>query len=145
MMDERDLIILNALRMDSKVSTRSLARKVNLPVSTVYRRIKKMEEDGVITGYHAQVDFEKVGRPIGVMVLIDVAEGKEYAPMKEIKTALKKHGEINELLTVHGMDFDLVAKVRLDSLKSVTPFLERVRNIEGLEDVSCAIISQELV
>ena len=145
MVDERDLIILSALRKDSKMSSRKLAKLVGLPTSTVYRCVRRMERDGIITGYHVAVDFEKIGKPVGVMIFVNVAEGKEYIPIAKIRQALKKHGEIMELLTVHGSEFDLVAKVRLDSLKSLTPFLERVRNIEGLEDVSCSIISQELI
>jgi DNA-binding Lrp family transcriptional regulator len=144
MLNEKDLIILNELRKDSKISSRSLAKRVGLPISTVYRRVKNMEEKGIITGYHASVDFEKIGKPVGVLILINLAEGKEFIPIDEIRNHLQKSGEIMDLMTLHGGSFDLMAKVRLSDLDSITPFLEKIRNIEGIEEVSCTIISQEL-
>lgn len=145
MIDERNLIILNELRKNSKASSRSLAKKVGLPISTVYRRIKDMEKKGIITGYHASVDFEKVGKPVGALILINVAEGKDYIPIDKIKEELKNAGEIIEILTLEGGNIDVIAKVRLSSLKTLNPFLETIRSIEGIEEVSCAIICEESI
>jgi len=144
-MDEKDMIILAQLRKNAKLSSRALAKRVGLPISTVYRRIRKMEDAGVITGYHAEVDFDKIGKPVGILVMINLAEGREFIPIDKIKQELRRMGEILELMTVHGGNFDLLARVRLASLKTITPFLERVRNIEGIEEVSCVLVSEKLV
>ncbi len=143
--DEKDMIILAQLRKNAKLSSRALAKRVGLPISTVYRRIRKMEDAGVITGYHVEVDFDKVGKPVGILVMINLAEGREFIPIDKIKQELRRMGEILELMTVHGGNFDLLARVRLASLKTITPFLERVRNIEGIEEVSCVLVSEKLV
>ena len=144
MIDERDLIILNELRKNAKISSRSLAKKVGLPVSTVYRRIKNLEQRGIIKGYHAEINFEKVGKPIASLVFINLAEGRDYMPIEKIKEELKQIGEIIEILTLQGGSFDLIAKVRLSDLKTLTPFMERIRQIEGIEEVSCSIINEEM-
>ena len=89
-------------------------------------------------------DFKKIGKPVGVLILLNLTEGREYIPIDKVRQELKNIGEILEILTVHGGDFNLIAKVRLADLNTVTPFLENIRNIEGIEEVSCAIISQDL-
>jgi Lrp/AsnC family leucine-responsive transcriptional regulator len=144
MVSERDIIILNELRRNAKLSSRSLAKKVGLPISTVYRRIKEMEENGIIKGYHAIVDFDKVGKPVGVLLLINLAEGREFIPIGQIKEELRKKGDLLQVLTVHGGEIDMIARVRLKSLNEITPFLEKIRDIEGIEEISCLIETEEL-
>jgi len=144
MLDERDLIILNELRKNAKLSSHSLAKKVGLPISTVHRRIKRMEKEGIIKGYYASVDFEKIGKPIEALILINLAEGKEYIPLDQIKKELKNIGEIMEILTLQGGNVDIIAKVRLPNLKNLSSFLETIRSLEGIEEVSCSIVAEEL-
>ncbi|MEM5834868.1 MAG: Lrp/AsnC family transcriptional regulator [Candidatus Aenigmatarchaeota archaeon] len=144
MIDERDLIILNELRKNARLSSRALAKKVGLPISTVHRRIKRMEKEGIIKGYYAAIDFEKIGKPIEALILINLAEGREYIPLEQIKKELKGIGEIMEILVLQGGNIDLITKVRLPNLKNLSSFLENIRKLEGIEEVSCSIVAEEL-
>ena len=60
-LDETDVKLLKALQKDAKVSTKELCDEVNLSKSPVYERIRRLENDGVITSYTALVDNKKVG------------------------------------------------------------------------------------
>ena len=58
-MDEKDELILQALEKNAKLSSRNIAEKIGLPISTVHRRIRKLEQDGVIKSFRAIIDYEK--------------------------------------------------------------------------------------
>ena len=76
---------------------------LDIPISTVHRRIKRLEDDGVIRGYKALIDYEKTGRPISALLLIDLAEvipGKGHIPKKNIIDTLKKIVEVEEIVEV---------------------------------------------
>jgi DNA-binding Lrp family transcriptional regulator len=103
-----------------------------------------MEKEGIIKGYYASIDFEKIGKPIEALILINLAEGKEYIPLEQIKKELKNLGEIMEILTLQGGNVDIIAKVRLPNLKNLSSFLETIRSLEGIEEVSCSIVAEEL-
>ena len=56
-MDERDEAIIKILERSAKLSSRAIAKRVGLPISTVHRRIKKMEQEGLISGYKALINY----------------------------------------------------------------------------------------
>ena len=95
MIDKRDKIIINTLRKNAKVSIRRLAKRTNLPQSTIHRRLKILEKEGVIKGYKLLLDWDKVGRPVGILVFIDVIPEKRplqkpYIPLKKVEEKLEK-------------------------------------------------------
>lgn len=147
-MDEKDEAIIRILERSAKLSSRNIAKRVGLPISTVHRRIKKMEREGVITGYKALIDYEKTERPVSTFVCINLAEmipGKGHIPKKEIVEKLERFHEVGEIVDVQAANFDLVIKARLASLKELSAFAEDLRSIEGIEEVSVAIITEETV
>jgi DNA-binding Lrp family transcriptional regulator len=107
-----------------------------------------LEQDGVITGYKALVDYEKTSRPIGALLLINLAEvipGRGHVPKTEIVGRLRGFEEIEEVTDVQAADFDLIVKARLESLKRLSALIEEVRSIEGIEEISSAVITEEIV
>jgi len=146
-MDEKDKSILQLLERDARLSSRAVAARVRLPISTVYRRIRRMEQDGVIKGYRAFLDYEKTEWPIGAFFFINIEEithGRGHIPKEEIIRGLKKFREIRELSDVQGGSFDLIVKARFGSLRELSAFTEELRSIEGIEELSTVIITQEL-
>jgi DNA-binding Lrp family transcriptional regulator len=144
--DQKDLILLNELKKNAKCSSRSLAKRVNLPISTVHRRIKKLESLGIIKGYTIKIDEEKIGKPTTILALINLEEvipARGHVAMERVKEEMRKLGEIEEILTVQGWNFDIIAKARLTSTKESVRFLEKLRNIEGIEEVSSIVVSEE--
>jgi len=121
---------------------------VGLPISTVHRRIRKLEQDGVIKGYRAIIEYEKTKRPISAYLFVNVAEttpNKGHIPKAKIIDEIKKHSEVHELADVQGAKFDLVAKARFRSLKELSAFIEKLRAIEGIEELFSAIITEEIL
>ena len=145
-MDEKDAAIIKFLARMSGLSSRTVSKMLGLPISTVHRRIKKLEKDGIIMGYKALVNFEKTAWPIGALIQINLAEaapGRGTIPKIVILQTLENFEEIEEIIDVQAANFDLIAKARFESLRKLSEFIENLRQIEGIEETSAAIITEE--
>ena len=147
-MDVKDESILKIVGRRSGMSSRRLSTMLNIPISTVHRRIKKFEDENVITGYKALIDYQKTPWPIGALLLVDLMEvipGKGHIPKKDIINTLSGFREIEEIIDVQAADFDLVIKARFRTLKLLSSFIETLRDIEGIEETKSAVITDETI
>ena len=147
-MDKKNEAIVRVLSRKAGFSSRVLSKMLRIPISTVHRRIKKLEHDGVIRSYKALIDFEKTPWPIGALLMVNLAEvipGKGHIPKKDIIESLSRFNEIEEIIEVHATVFDLIIKARFESLREQSDFVEELRNIEGIEELSSAIIIEEKI
>lgn len=147
-MDEKDEAIIRVLERKAGLSSRSLSKIVGLPISTAHRRVKKLEQEGVIRGYKALINYEKTHRPICALLLINLGEHipeKGHIPKKNIIDALRKFEEIEEITEVQASHFDVLIKARLQTLKKLSAFIEEIRSVEGIEGSSSAIVIEETV
>ena len=69
-MDSTDKRILRVLQQNAKITTKELAAELNLTVTPTYERIRKLEKEGYIVGYHADLDRNKLG--LGLMAFCNV-------------------------------------------------------------------------
>ena len=145
-MNKKDFQLIRVLEKEGKLSSRGLAMKTMLPISTVHRRVRNLQKQGVIKGYRAIIDYEKTDKPIPVLVFINVSEAnkkEKYAPVEQVKEHLKAISDIYELFDIQGGQWDLVAKARLEKLKDANQLTARIRQIQGVEEVSSTIITEE--
>jgi Lrp/AsnC family leucine-responsive transcriptional regulator len=147
-MDGKNKAIIQILRRKAGLSSRALSKMLKIPISTVHRRIKKLEREGIIEGYKAIIKFEKTAWPIGALLMVNLAEvipGKGHIPKKDILRSLSRFTEIEEIIEVQAAYFDLILKARFESLKNQSNFVEELRCIEGIEEISSAIIIEEKI
>lgn len=147
-MDEKDESIIRVLGRRSGMPHRTLSRMLSIPLSTVHRRVKRFEQEGLIYGYRALIDYEKTPWPIGALLLINLSEvvpGKGHIPKKTIIETLQNFIQIEEIIEVQAVGFDLVVKSRFRSLRRLAEFIEGLRGIEGIEETTSAIITEEKV
>lgn len=110
-LDEFDLKILAILQRDNAVPQREIGAAVNLSAPAVQRRIKRMEESGVIAANVAVVDPEKVGRPITIVVEVEVAS-EQIELLDAAKASFAAAPEVQQCYYVTGeADFVLVVTV----------------------------------
>ncbi|RLI14153.1 AsnC family transcriptional regulator [Candidatus Bathyarchaeota archaeon] len=83
-LDETDVKILKTLMTDARLSSRQIATKCGVSIGTVLSRIKKMERNGIITGYSAVVNHEKLGYELTVVTEITVSKGRLLEMENEI-------------------------------------------------------------
>ena len=147
-MDKKNEAIIRILSREAGLSSRALSKMLKIPISTVHRRVKKLEHEGVIQGYKAIIDFEKTSSPIGALLMVNLAEvipGKGHIPKKEVMRSLSRFNEIEEIIEVQAADFDLIVKARFASLRDQSDFVEQLRCIDGIEEIASAIIIEEKI
>ncbi len=145
-MDKTDEAIIRILERKAKLSSRTLSDMLHIPISTVHRRIQKLEHSGIITGYKALINYEKTNRPISALILIEFAEiGDEttHIPKRNVLTHLRRLSVVEEITEVQAADFDAIIKGRFESLRNLSEFVEELRNVKGIEEASSAIITDE--
>ncbi len=113
-MDAVDRSILAALQDDARISYAELGRQVGLTPPAVAERVRRLENAGVIAGYHAQIDLKKAGR--GIVAFIRLTSPPELAPQLERMAAATP--EVLEFHRVTGTE-GFVAKVGVTSVEEL--------------------------
>ncbi|HIJ98073.1 TPA: Lrp/AsnC family transcriptional regulator [archaeon] len=126
--DKKDRSILMALQEDAKQSSRDLSKKLDLPATTIHERIRKMEKDGIIKGYHVAIDYEKAEMPSTAIVLIKrtpiIKSGKKII-YRKIADLIAKLPEIQEVHTLSG-EFDMMLKIRGRNERDIGNFVSDI-------------------
>jgi len=136
-LDERDLEILRLLQENGKVSAREMSRRVGSPITTVYSRIKRLEESGVIRGYSAVLDAVKLGRPTTAFIFASITYrtpgAEEPLDQRRIAREVARFPEVQEVHIIAG-DWDILIKVKARDVGSVGRFVvDRLRTVRGIE------------
>ncbi|MCD6380928.1 MAG: Lrp/AsnC family transcriptional regulator [Candidatus Asgardarchaeia archaeon] len=137
MLDEKDLAILRELMRDARQTTKSISRKLGIPRSTIYERIKRMVKNGVIKGFTAIPDFGKLGLPITAFVLVSFLPNPEISQTELAKRISMLDG-VYEVHIVSG-EWDLLLKVRGRSMEEIGELvIEKLRKMRGVgRTVTC--------
>jgi DNA-binding Lrp family transcriptional regulator len=83
-LDETDVKILEILMLDARLSSRQIAKRCGVSIGTVLSRIKKLEKEGIITGYSSMLDHEKLGYELTVVSEVTVSKGRLLEMENEI-------------------------------------------------------------
>jgi len=110
-LDRFDMKILGILQMQGRISMTELAEQIGLSTSPCSERVKRMERDGVITGYEARVSPAALGRSLLVFVEITLA-AKSDDVFDKVRNELLHVPEVQECHLVSG-SFDYLVKARL--------------------------------
>jgi DNA-binding Lrp family transcriptional regulator len=78
-MNELDRKILAELQLDGRLSVTDLAARIGLSLSPCHRRVRAMEQSGVIRGYRADLDPSSIGLDFGALVFVTLREGDRHA------------------------------------------------------------------
>ena len=120
-LDRIDLNILDRLQSDGRATSVELADVAGLSASPAHRRQKLLEEGGVITGYVALLDQEKVGLPVSVFVNVEL-DGQTEDHLHAFEAAIRECPEIMECYVMTGSS-DYLLRVVAADLQSYEAFL----------------------
>lgn len=120
-LDDLDWRILDELQADARLSFKELGRRVNLSPPAVAERVRRLEESGVISGYHARVDPHRAGYPIAAFVELRC----ELAKCLLKTSRAEDYPEVVEIHKLSG-DHCSMLKVRAVSLEHFEGLLERL-------------------
>jgi Lrp/AsnC family leucine-responsive transcriptional regulator len=133
-LDIIDRKILSVLQANGRITMAELAGKVGLSVSPCHRRVKLLEERGVITRYIARIDQKSVGLHVSVFISIKLARQKEE-DLDRFARAISKWDEVLECYLMTG-NRDYLLRVVAADLSSYEAFLKnKLTRLDGIASI----------
>ncbi|MFE9749568.1 Lrp/AsnC family transcriptional regulator [Saccharothrix saharensis] len=141
-LDDTDRAMLRALVADGRQTVRALAKVVGLSEPSVRDRLQRLERDGVIEGYHAELAPTEVEAGTAAFVAL------RFDPSKQAKDAMNKaltHEPcVLEVHEVAGEDCYLV-KVRVSSTEALADTLDRIRAMPSVHSTNTTIVLRTIL
>ena len=120
-LDDIDKKLINTLQIDSKITTKKLATDLNLSVTAIYERIKKLEKKGVVKKYIAIIDKEKIKRDFVVFCQVKLVQ-HHHQYIEKFEKEVLQFNEVLECYNISG-DYDYLLKVVVENMKSYRNFI----------------------
>ena len=133
-MDEMDLRILRILQDDSRLSISQIGRRVGLSPSPCWKRINRMEKEGIIKGQTATLDAQRLG--LGLIVFVSIKTGEHSSEwLKNFSKTVVEMPEVIEFYRMAG-DVDYMLKVLVRDMGAFDNFYKRLIGNNVLSDVT---------
>ena len=141
--DEKDRKILEVLKEHADYTTRQIAKKVFLPITTVHHRIKKLKKEKIIKEFTVKLDYAKLDQGFLAYILISV----DLALLKEKNKS--QYDVVMELRKFHFMEkadivsggMDIIALVRVKDVQEFDKvLLGKIQRIEGINNTQSLIV-----
>lgn len=130
--DKIDLKILRILQENSKITNLDLSKKIGLSPAPTLERVKKLEQTGVISSYHAVVNANAIGLNVKTFVLVNLAWQKENA-LENFITKLNEIDEVTECYIITG-EADFLLKVVCKDIPAYEQLLfKKLSQLEEIE------------
>lgn len=138
--DRYDQLLLDILQRQGRISNQDLAEAVSLSPSPTLRRVKQMEENGVIDGYVALLNARKLG--LTLMAFISISMDK-HTPERfsTLEQTLASYAEVLECHLITGQSADYLLKVIVKDMDAYQQFLlQKLTRIEGVTGVHTSFV-----
>jgi DNA-binding Lrp family transcriptional regulator len=134
-LDETDVKILKALTLDARLSSRQIAKQCGVSIGTVLSRIKRMENEGIIRGYSALLDHEKLGYELTVVSEITVSKGR----LLEVENEIARLPNVCCVYDVTGL-IDAVIIAKFHNREELGKFTKRLLAIPYVERTNTHVV-----
>lgn len=142
-LDRKDRAVLKALQRDSRLTMQQLASLTGMSSSACWRRVKRLEEAGVIDRYAAILNPRKAGFSLTSMTLVSLARHEE----KNVETFVKevaRHPEVLECFATSG-EADFHLRVVVEDMEAYNRFLDEfIFKLPGVSQVRSNIVLKEI-
>ena len=134
--DEIDAKILRLLQGNGRMKRNAIAEEVGLSVPSVSERMRKLEERGVITGYHAVVDAKRLHVDITAFIRVTVDSSDAYPDF------VKRAAKLDEVLEVHSItgEGSHILKIRTRNTTTLEQLLSRLQSWPKVRGTSTSIV-----
>lgn len=142
-LDRIDRNILTVLQRYGRISNVELARQVGLSASPCLERVRRLETQGYISGYHATLNSEKLGA--AMLVFVEITLTKTSVDIfAEFSSAVQEHEDIQECHLVSG-DFDFLLKARVADMSSYRKLLgDTLLRLPGVSESRTYVVMEEV-
>lgn len=141
-LDRTDLEILRIMYAKGRISMVELAKQVHLTTSPCSDRVKRLEKEGFINGYHAELNAEKLGLDVQVFIHIRLDQSS-FSIFDKFAKAVDLMPEIEEHYSLSG-DFDAMIKVRVKDMKAYQIFMSsKLGQLPGVIQTRSEVVIQQ--
>ena len=144
-LDRYDRQILDVLQQDGRISNQDLADRIGLSPSPCLRRVRTLEEAGLITGYRAFLDAKKLG--LSLMALIGISMD-QHTPERfaNLESSIAEIPEVLECLLITGQQSDYQLKVVVRDMDAYQDLLlNKITRITGVTGVHTSFVLRKVV
>lgn len=143
-LDHIDRQILVLLQQDARMSITDIAEAVHLSATPCARRIKRLEETGIITGYHTEVDPQKLGYSLSIFIAVSM-DRHTAERFSQFENKIQSFDEVVSCSIVTGRSEDYLLKVVVRDMAHYEEFLlHRLNRIEGVSQVHTSFELREV-
>lgn len=128
LLDDLDVAILRRLNQDARKSFRDIARELEVSISTVSNRVKRLESEGIVLGYAPLLDEKKLGYDVLAVIGIRISKGK----LLEVQRKIAREDKVVEVYDVTG-EYDSVIIVRFRNTKELDAFIKKLVAMDNVE------------
>ena len=142
-LDATDLRILRLLQLNSKLTNKEIAEQVSLSITPVYERIKRLEDNGFIRFYRAELDRHLLGFEMIAFCNVSLKEhNKNY--LDEFEKSVEKLPEVVECYHIAGM-FDYLLKVVITDMPAYHRFIiDKLATLDNIGNVQSMFVMKEI-
>lgn len=138
-LDDVDVKLLSLLQDDGRMTNADLARRVGLSPPSVLQRVRKLEENGLVSKYTAILDAAKMGYSLRVMAMVSLSLHQEK-PIEGFQKAVKEIPAVLEVLHVSG-DFDFLLKIVVRDMADYERLVrEQLSTIPGVGKIQSSFV-----
>ncbi|MEA2553866.1 MAG: hypothetical protein QOJ65_2042 [Fimbriimonadaceae bacterium] len=138
-LDEKDAQILSILQADGRITNAELAKRVSLSPPSALQRVRALEKAGLIRGYVALLDPDRLGLRLTALVMVRLSLHQER-PIEQFRKSVNEIPEIMECYHVSG-EFDFLLKVVVKDIRAYEQLVrEKITKIKGLQQINTAFV-----
>ena len=134
-MDTTDRAIIDELRRDARIANVELAERVSLSPSACLRRVRALEQSGVIRGYHAEIDPDALGRAFEIEVMIELTQ-KDRATVEAFERRIVAMDPVIECRRMFGLPDYLIRVAVADTAAYEAFYMNDLAELPGIGRVS---------
>jgi DNA-binding Lrp family transcriptional regulator len=141
-LDKKDLAILALMQKNCRMPVREIAKKIGSPITTVFAKIKRMEQQKIIKEYKAILDSKKLNLNTTAFILASFSYRNGETPLSQrvIAEQIAKFPEVQEVHIISG-DWDILIKVRGKDVDAIGNFVvDKLRTVKGIEKTLTCLV-----
>ena len=142
-MDALDMQIITNIEKEGRISHEELSKRLNLSRPAIHNRVTKLEEQGIITGYKATIDWSKLGFTTYALISLRVRTSDYDKLLEELKNLLVPDLVIEECHIVTGT-WCIIMKVRCYTPMGLKAIQDELHKIECIRETSTSLILSSL-
>ncbi|MDU1954852.1 MAG: Lrp/AsnC family transcriptional regulator [Peptoniphilus lacydonensis] len=140
--DKVDLKILSILKSNGKKSHQDISGKLNFSRPAINKRVSKLEQENVIEGYEAIINYSQIGLPLDSYVLVDICTLDFNKSIERILNLREKGIYIESVYRITGNQ-GILLRVHTSSTEKFKDFHDSILKVEGVVNTNTMLVIQE--